>query len=55
MLTLRPVNPAGPAALRGGYRYHNGAQPGQVVRPGYGDEAKVWRLNRSADMLVLLS
>jgi hypothetical protein len=38
----------------GGYRYHIGDQPGQVVRHGYCDEAKVGRLNRSADMFVLL-
>ena len=37
-----------------GYRYHTGDQPGHVVRHGYHDEAKVGRLNRSADMFVLL-
>jgi hypothetical protein len=38
-----------------GHRYYTGDQPGPVMRHGHGDKAKVGRLNRSADMLVLLS
>ena len=38
-----------------GYRYHTGDQPGQVMRHGHCGKAKVGRLNRSADMFVLLS
>jgi hypothetical protein len=55
MLTLGLATPGDPAILMGPYRYRLGDQPGQVVRHGYGDEAKVGRLNRSADVLVLLS
>ena len=55
MLTLCLVTPGDLAILMGEYRYHIGDQPGQVVRHGYCDEAKVGRLNRSADMFVLLS
>ncbi len=50
-----PDYPGRPGHPDGGYRYHIGDQPGQVVRHGYCDEAKVGRLNRSADMFVLLS
>jgi len=39
----------------GAYRYHNGDQPGQVMRHGHRDKGKVGRLNRSAEMFVLLS
>jgi hypothetical protein len=53
MLTLCLIARATPAILLGGYRYHTGDQPGHVVRHGYCDEAKVGRLNRSADMFVL--
>jgi hypothetical protein len=54
MLTLRLITPGDLAIRLGGYRYHTGDQPGHVVRHGYCDEAKVGRLNRSADMFVLL-
>src|SRR3974390_2654649 len=47
--------PGGLAILIGGYRYHIGDRPGQVVRRGYCDEDRAGPLNRSADMLVLLS
>jgi hypothetical protein len=53
MLTLCLITPGDLAILLGGYRYRTGDQPGQVVRHGYRDEAKVGRLNRSADMFVL--
>jgi len=55
MLTPCLTTPSDLAILMGPYRYGTGDQPGQVVRHGYCDEAKVGRLNRSADMLVLLS
>ena len=55
MLTLCLVTPGDLAILSGRYRYHTGKQPGHVVRHGHCDEAKVGRLNRSADMFVLLS
>jgi hypothetical protein len=55
MLTLCLITPATWPSLLGGYRYHTGDQLGHVVRHGYCDEAKVGRLNRSADMFVLLS
>jgi hypothetical protein len=54
MLTLCPMTPGDPAILLGGYRYHTGYQPGHVVRHGYCDEAKAGRLNRSADMFVMM-
>jgi hypothetical protein len=53
MLTLCLIARATPAILLGGYRYHTGDQSGHVLRHGYCDEAKVGRLNRSADMFVL--
>ena len=53
MLTLCLVTPGDLAILLGGYRYRTGDQPGHVVWHGYCDKAKVGRLNRSADMLVL--
>ena len=52
MLTVCLITPRDVAILLGGYRYHTGDQPGHVVRHGYCDEAKVGRLNRSADMFV---
>jgi hypothetical protein len=55
MLTLCLTTRAPLAILMGGYRDHIGDPPGQVVRHGYCDEAKVGRLNRSADMFVFLS
>jgi len=55
MLTLCLTYRGRLATLMGGYRYRIGDQPGQVVRHGCGDEATVGRLNRSADMFVLLS
>ena len=55
MLTLCLITPSDLAILLGEYRYHTGDHRGHVVRHGYCDEAKVGRLNRSADMLVLLS
>ena len=55
MPTFCLIIPGGLAFLTGGYRYHIGNQPGQVVRHGYCGEAKVGRLNRSADMFVMLS
>jgi hypothetical protein len=55
MLTLCLITPGDLAILMGGYRCHIGDQPGQVVRHGYCGEAEVWRLNRSADIFVLLS
>jgi len=55
MLTVCLITPGDVANLLGGYRYHTGDQPGHVVRPRYCDEAKVGRLNRSADVFVLLS
>ena len=54
MLTLRLITPGDLAILLGGHRYHTGDQPSHVVRHGYCDEAKVERLNRSADTFVLL-
>ena len=54
MLTVCLITPGDLAILLGGYRYHTGDQPGHVVRHEYFDEAKVGRLNRSADMFVLL-
>ncbi len=54
MLTLCLITPGDLAILLGGYRCHTGDQPGHVVRHGYCDEAKLGRLNRSADMFVLL-
>jgi hypothetical protein len=55
MLTFCLVTPGGLAILMGRYRYHIGDRPGQVARHGYCDKAMVGRLNRSADMFVLLS
>src|SRR5215472_1982897 len=43
------------AILIGGYRYHIGDRPGQVVRHAYCDKAKVGPLNRSTDLFVLMS
>ena len=54
MLTLCLIYRGRLAILLGGYQYHTGDQPGHVGRQGYCDEAKVGRLNRSADMFVLL-
>jgi hypothetical protein len=55
MLTLCLVTRGEGAILMGGHRYHIGDRPGQVVRHGYCDEARAGRLNRTADMFVLLS
>jgi hypothetical protein len=55
MLTLCLVSRGEGAILMGGHRYHIGDRPGQVVRHGYCDEARAGRLNRTADMFVLLS
>jgi hypothetical protein len=55
MLTFCLIAPGGLAILMGGYRYHIGDRPGQVARHGHCDEAKAGRLNRSADMSVLLA
>jgi len=55
MLTLCLTTPGDLAILMGGYRCHIGDLSAQVVRHEYGDEARVGRLNRSADMFVLLS
>ena len=54
MLTLCLIYRGRLAILLGGYQYRTGDQPGHVVRHGYCDEAKIGRLNRSADMFVLL-
>jgi hypothetical protein len=54
MLTLCLITPGDLAILLGGYRSHTGYQPGHVVRHGQCDEAKAGRLNRSADMLVMM-
>jgi len=43
MLTLCLITPGDPAIPMGGYRYHIGARPGQVVRRGYCDQAGVSR------------
>src|SRR4029077_10996468 len=51
----RPDYPGGLTILMGGHRYRTGDQPGQVMRHGHRDKAKIGRLNRSTDMLVLLS
>src|ERR1700684_71796 len=49
-----PDYPGRPGHPDGGYRYHIGDQPGQGV--GMGPvTSQGWRLNRSADMFVLLS
>jgi hypothetical protein len=42
------------AILLSGYQYRTGDQPGHVVRHAYCDGAKAGRLNRSADMIVLM-
>jgi len=55
MLTFYVIVSGDPGHPDGGYGHHIGYQPGQVARHGYCDEAKVGRLNRSADMFVLLS
>ena len=55
MLTLCLTTRGDLAVQMGAYRYRIGDQPGRFVRHGYGDGAKVGRLNRSADMFVLLS
>jgi probable phosphoglycerate mutase len=55
MLTVCLITPGDLAILLSGYRYHTGDQPGRAVRHAHRDEAKVGRLNRSADMFVLLS
>ena len=55
MLTLCLIRLGDLAILMGGYRYHTGDQPGQVMRHGHCDKSKVGRLNRSADLFVLLS
>ena len=54
MLTLCLIYRGRLALLLGGCQYHAGEQSGHVVRHGYCDKAKVGRLNRSADMFVLL-
>ena len=43
MLTLGLINPGNLAAPMGGYRYHIGDRPGQVVRHGYCDKAMASR------------
>ena len=55
MLTLCLIDRGRLATLMGGYRYRIGDQPAQVVTHGYCDEANVGRLNRPADLFVLLS
>ena len=55
MLTVCLITLGDLAIPLGRYRYHTGDQPGHAVRHGYCEEAQVGRLNRSADMFVLLS
>ena len=43
MLTLCLIYRGRLATLMGGYRYHAGDRPGQVVRHGYCDKAKASR------------
>jgi hypothetical protein len=43
MLTFCLITPGDLAILRGGYRYHVGTGPGQVVGHGYCDKAKAGR------------
>ena len=54
MLTLCLITPGDLAILLGGYRYYTGDQLGHVMRHGYCDGPGLGRLNRSADMFVLL-
>src|ERR1700722_14775394 len=49
-----PDCPGRPGHPDGGYRPHIGDQPGQVVGMGT-VTSQGWRLNRSADVFVLLS
>jgi hypothetical protein len=54
MLTLCRIAPGDLAILMAGYRCHIGDQSGQVVGMGT-VTSQGWRLNRSADVFVLLS
>ena len=55
MLTLCLITPGDLAILMAGTGTTSVTSPARSVRHGYCDEAKVGRLNRSADMFVLLS